>query len=137
MIATLIRTEALADRTMGVWLFDGVHFCHTLEDVVRGPGIKVKGKTAIPAGLYRLSLETSPKYGPDTPTINDVPGFVGIRVHGGNGPDDTEGCALVAFNRSGDTIQGQAKTELVKRLKANGGACLLVIVDHFRPLPQI
>lgn len=135
MIATLIRTEALEDRTIGVWLFDGEHFCHTLEDTARPDGVKVKGATCIPPGLYRLSLETSPKYGPDTPTINNVPGFVGIRVHGGNTPEDTEGCPLVAFNRIGNIVQGQAKTELVKRLKVAGRSCLLVIVNHFSKIP--
>lgn len=135
MIATILRLEAFEDRTLGVWLFDGQHFCYTLEDAIRPPGIKVKGCTAIPGGLYRLTLETSPRFGPDTPTILDVPNFIGIRVHGGNDPKDTEGCPLVAFERVGNSVRGQAKDPLVSRLKKNGGSCLLTIVDHFRKIP--
>jgi hypothetical protein len=135
VIATLKRLESCADRTLGVLLFDGIHFCHTLEDIVRPTGIKVNGETAIPAGIYRLSLENSPKFGKNCPSILGVPGFSGVRVHGGNGPKDTNGCPLVAFNRVGNSIQGQAKDALAERLTLNGGSCLLIIVDYFKHLP--
>lgn len=135
MISVLVRTESLVDRTLGVWLIDGEHFCHVLEDTVRPLGIKLNGVTAIPAGIYRLSLENSPKFGKNCPTINGVSGFTGVRVHGGNKPEDSEGCPLVAFNRIGNEIHGQAKDALVERLLKNYGSSFLVIVDHFRKLP--
>lgn len=75
--------------------------CYTLEDAIREiAGVpveqwKVAGETAIPAGRYRLTFEDSPRFGPDTLTVNDVPGFTGIRIHAGNDDADTHGCLLV------------------------------------------
>jgi len=84
--------------------------CFTLEDPVRlddpdtpeDEGAKVPKRTAISAGRYRVTLENSPRFGPDTVTIHDVPGFTGIRVHGGNDEGDTEGCPLVGRKRDLD-----------------------------------
>jgi hypothetical protein len=42
-----------------------------------------------------VTLENSNRFGPDTITINDVPGFSAIRMHGGNSAADTDGCVLV------------------------------------------
>jgi hypothetical protein len=77
--------------------------CYTLEDEVREiPGQpvaawKIKGATAIPAGRYLLTLEHSPRFGPDTLTLRDVPGFTGVRMHAGNTEHDTEGCPLLGM----------------------------------------
>lgn len=87
-------------RTFGEIFIDGVYECVTLEDPVRP--IKIKGITAIPAGRYRISMEDSPHFGPDTLTINDVPQYSYVRIHSGNTEADTEGCLLV----------GQAKNSL-------------------------
>jgi len=77
----------------GDWFIEGKWQCHTLEDELREN--KVQAETAIPAGLYELVLEDSPRFGPDTITFKDVRSFSHIRVHGGNDDDDTEGCILV------------------------------------------
>lgn len=135
LFLALVRTEATADRTMGVLLANGEHFCHVLEDTLRPRGVKVAGVTAIPAGLYRVTLEQSPKFKRIMPTILAVPNFEGVRMHGGNRPEDTEGCPLVAFNRSGLVIQGTAEKELTQKIKDAGGSCLLAIIDHLEPLP--
>lgn len=74
--------------------------CLTLEDAIRAPGVKVPGQTCIPPGRYRLRLITSPKFGPDTPSLDDVPGFTAIRIHAGNVIEDTEGCLVVGDTRS-------------------------------------
>lgn len=132
---TLVRTEAIADRTLGRLLANGEHFCHVLEDTLRPRGVKVAGVTAIPAGLYRVTLEKSPKFKRIMPTILRVPNFEGIRIHGGNRPEDTEGCPLVAFNRSGLVIHGTAERELTAKIKGAGGSCLLAIIDHLEGLP--
>lgn len=132
---TLVRTEATADRTLGQLLANGEHFCHVLEDTLRPRGVKVAGVTAIPAGLYRVTLEKSPKFKRIMPTIKGVPNFEGVRMHGGNRPEDTEGCPLVAFNRYGLAIQGTAEKELTAKIKDAGGSCLLAIIDHLEDLP--
>ena len=131
----LVRTEAAADRTMGVLLANGEHFCHVMEDALRPHGVKVARVTAIPAGLYRVTLEKSPKFKRIMPTIKAVPNFEGVRMHGGNRPEDTEGCPLVAFNRSGLVIQGTAEKDLTAKIQGAGGSCLLAIIDHLGPLP--
>lgn len=132
---TLIRTDAQDDRTLGELFLNGSRFCYTLEDLVRAEGVKIKGKTAIPAGLYLVKLTMSPKFGRITPQILGVENFDGVRMHGGNDPVDTEGCPLVAFNRTGNKIQGTAEAALTAKIQEAGGSCLLAIVDHFAPVP--
>lgn len=103
MIILLQRTRCDGARTFGELLVEGRRLCATLEDPVREvPGQpvdawKVHGATAIPAGVYRLSLEQSPRFGPDTLTVNGVPGFTGVRMHAGNTEADTEGCPLLGL----------------------------------------
>lgn len=98
----LIRTDANALRTIGELSLDGAWFCYTLEDTIQTS--KVPGKTAIPAGTYKLDLTHSPKFNTMLPLLTNVPGFEGIRVHAGNTADDTEGCILVGFDRLADMI---------------------------------
>lgn len=104
----ILRTKLLLDRTIGQLYIDDVLFCFTLEDKVRevvGKPVsfwKVQGETAIPSGSYDVILETSPRFGPDTITILRVPGFTGVRMHGGNKPADTEGCPLVGYKLAGE-----------------------------------
>ncbi len=112
--------------TFGDLSIDGEHFCFTLEDQVREmPGApvaqwKVKGETAIPAGRYRVTLEHSPRFGPETITIHGIEGFSGVRVHGGNDVDDTEGCPLVGnkIDRATGTISGAKAAGVLVALKA-------------------
>lgn len=100
------------ERTLSALYVDGVWECHVLEDRVREiPGEpvgawKIPKRTAIPSGTYRVSLEFSPRFGPDTITINDVPGFEAIRVHSGNDEDDTEGCPIVGQEIENGLIKG-------------------------------
>ena len=107
---------------------DGVSlFCLTLEDTVRAYGIKVPGETAIPEGLYKVTITYSPKFKrlmPILHTESDLTiksngiGFEGIRIHGGNRHSDTEGCPLVAFNYINDhTIQGSAEKALTAKIQ--------------------
>ena len=135
LFLTLVRTEAAADRTMGQLLANGAHFAHTLEDLLRPAGVKIKGVTAIPAGLYRVQLTMSTRFKRIMPQIMAVENFEGVRFHGGNDPVDTEGCPLVAFNRAGLRIQGTAEAALTQRIQDAGGSCLLAIVDHLGPVP--
>lgn len=116
--------------TVGVLTLNGHHLCYTLEDVVRevaGQPVecwKVDGQTAIPAGRYQLTLENSGRFGPNTMTLNKVPGFVNIRVHAGNTDKDTEGCPLLGtalFKSAGqeeDGIMGGTSRPAVDMVKA-------------------
>lgn len=125
MMLTLQRTTpAGRPRTFGKLLAeDGHRLCYTLEDEVRElPGQpvatwKVKGATAIPAGRYRVSLEHSPRFGPDTLTVHDVPGFVGVRMHAGNTEQDTEGCPLLGMEVNPHGIVGGTSRPAVALIK--------------------
>ena len=97
MKLTLIRTGRLEGYTTGVLYVDRLMFCHTLEPQWRNLAIekKVRGKTAIPEGTYRIRLLHSPKFGRMMPCLLDVPHFTGILIHSGNYVGDTKGCILV------------------------------------------
>lgn len=121
----LDRTPSTAGTTFGKLFIDKSFFSHTLEDEIRElQGIpveqwKVPDYTCIPSGRYRITLENSARFGPDTITVNDVPGFTAIRMHGGNDKDDTEGCIIVGdqINREKGTISGSQVHGVLKRLK--------------------
>lgn len=111
----LIRNRFAESWTTGQLYIDDVYFCFTLEDVVRPVGApKVMHETAIPYGEYLVTLENSPRFGPNTITINDVPGFTGIRIHSGNTNQDTSGCIIVGYRitNSGVIVPGTTRTAL-------------------------
>lgn len=75
------RIAKKSDYTVGRLFVDGKYLCDVLEDKVREPGVKVPGKTAIPAGRYRVVVRMSPKFKRELPRLLDVPGFEGILMH--------------------------------------------------------
>jgi len=111
MELTLKRIARRAEYTIGRLYIDGRYFCDTLEDYDRlhFGGIKVAGRTAIPAGTYQLNFTYSPRFGRKEPyhtlsngllpIVVNVPQFSGVRIHIGNSASDTEGCILVGRNR--------------------------------------
>ncbi len=95
MLITLERDPSRNDWTLGHLSIDGRFFCFTCEDVVRPEGApKVPGKTAIPAGRYRVMITPSPRFKRDLPLLQGVPNFSGVRIHPGNTHEHTEGCIL-------------------------------------------
>lgn len=116
---TLKRIAKRPTYTIGRLYVDGKYFCDTLEDTDRGlrqslpecvnKSKKVKGKTAIPTGRYRVTLEIkSQKYSQVAfynfcngcvPRLLNVPAFDGILIHVGNTAVDTDGCILVGQNK--------------------------------------
>jgi hypothetical protein len=138
---TLNRDAYLARTTLGELLTPGgKHFCFTLEDTVRGYGIKVKKETAIPSTGdgedYYMTVRNSPKYGEVVVIYtrekegiyyleNGGVSFQMILAHGGNDHGDTEGCILVNKNRlikegSAWGTMKKAILQKVKELEADG-----------------
>ena len=145
----LLRKWQVSESTLGE-LFDGSdRICFTLEDRVR-PGdifqVKIPGKTAIPAGRYRMVITYSPRFKRDLPLLEDVPNFTASRIHAGNRAEDTEGCIIVG-NAIGD-VEGDgpddvlqsriAESAVLRRIKAaldEGDECFITIEDQFAPDP--
>jgi Family of unknown function (DUF5675) len=137
----ILQREPSEDSfTRGELSCNGLLLCHTLEDVVREvPTMpvaewKIKGRTAIPAGRYRVTLENSNRFGADTLTINDVEGFDKIRMHGGNTEADTEGCPLLGLVRTESGIRNCAPAvaavkELVRAGLSRGGEVWIEIIN--------
>lgn len=100
MKLTLKRNFKGPDYTIGKLYIDGHYFCDTLEDTVRPAGQKIAGKTAIPAGDYKVIKSYSPRFKKILPEILDVPGFSGVRIHAGNTAKDTDGCLLLGLNKT-------------------------------------
>jgi hypothetical protein len=107
-------------------------FSNTLEDKVRpSDEPKVYGKTAIPFGIYKITITFSPKFNRLLPLINNVPGFEGIRIHPGNTAEDTEGCILVGVNDQVGFIHHSKATfdELFSILKDSGQDSFTLIIE--------
>lgn len=142
MELTLIRRYRGSEYTIGDLYINGEKLCNTLEDTDRGltqttPLSEIKEKkipreTAIPTGTYKITLEvTSPKFNKYSfykevcdgklPRLLEVPGFDGILIHVGEGPNGknlTEGCILVGDNTivGGLTNSKQRFKELYSKL---------------------
>jgi hypothetical protein len=130
MELTVLRNRFHKDYTAGQLYIDGVYFCFTLEDEIRD--VKVKGETAIPEGYYDVAFEDSPKFGPQTLTILNVPNFTHIRIHAGNTEKDTDGCILVGWriNSAGVIVPGTSRTALVELKKKVTMPCKIRIINQ-------
>lgn len=116
MRITVFRLKQNETTTIGLMYLESELFCYTLEDVTRDE--KIYGKTAIDAGIYKVVLTRSNRFKRIMPLLLDVPKFKGIRIHGGNTHENTEGCILVAKRLLNDnTIQGSMEDGLTKRLE--------------------
>jgi hypothetical protein len=111
----LYREEA-PGKTFGKLYKGGVYLCETLEDEVRKDGEYVEDATAIPYGRYRMSITYSNRFKKQMILITNVRGSkilyhgypidsCGIRVHGGNDENDTEGCVLAGKTRTATGIK--------------------------------
>ncbi len=100
-----LERQIFTDRsTIGSLFIDGIFECYTLEDIVRAPGIKIPGVTAIPYGNYEVIIDFSNRFARNMPHVLDVPMFEGIRIHPGNTSSDTEGCILLGTLKNTDRI---------------------------------
>lgn len=122
MNITLKRIALKEEYTIGRLYINGIYECDTLEDKVRDYNkdgdlldegeTKVYGKTAIPYGKYKVTLDVvSPKFSKykfyvevcegKLPRLLNVPHFEGILIHvadGYKGADLLSGCIGVGRN---------------------------------------
>lgn len=113
-----IKASPQENFTPGKLYLDNLFWCHTCEDEDRflegGVTEKIHGRTAIPRGRYRLTTSFSQRFQRVLPYVHDVPGYAGIRIHGGNRAEDSIGCILVGKVR---TTTGIAKcADTVQRI---------------------
>lgn len=92
-VVNVIRYSQSSESTLGLLLINWLFYCHTLEDAVRNA--KIAGITAIPSGVYNLSLRYSQRFGRRLIAVDNVPNYTGILFHPGNISENTEGCILV------------------------------------------
>ena len=69
-----------------------IAFCQTLEDIVRAPGIKIPGQTAIPAGEYIILPDFSQRFQRIMPFLQHISMFTRVMIHWLNFASQTEGC---------------------------------------------
>jgi len=131
----LTRDDCTDKRTLGTMLFPDGYVCQTLEDPVRPSGVKIAGDTAIPSGIYPVTITMSTRWGKLLPLLSNVPNFSGIRIHPGNTTADTQGCILVAKSRgkhddivSSKTAMEQVQKRIAAALTDPKGVCTIEIL---------
>lgn len=122
------------EYTIGRLSIDGECFCDTIEDTVRAlpstcpntsRGVacqckeKIYSRTAIPPGVYPVTLEYSPRLKKMLPRLHNVPHFLGVLIHSGNDQKASAGCIIVGKNRvKGKVLESRATLNgLLKRLE--------------------
>jgi hypothetical protein len=120
----LVRSVFTDTATLGRLFINDVFFAFTLEDKerdLRGNCTKkVQNKTCIDFGRYEVALTFSNHFKKFLPLLINVPCFEGIRIHGGNTAEDSEGCILIgAESNMRDRISNCAPklAELIQILK--------------------
>jgi hypothetical protein len=92
---------------------------HLEADLAHEKEDKINGQTAIPRGRYKVILSFSQHFGRVMPEVLDVPGYVGVRIHGGNTAADTLGCPLLGTERTADGVRDchQVNDHLIELLR--------------------
>lgn len=101
-------------------LYDGdTYLCDTLE-----PPVNVN-HPCVPVGTYEINYQPSKKFGTTMPFLLNVSGRVGIMLHPGNKPRDTQGCILVGRNNIKGTVLNSKVTfaNLDKLIRGYIGLC--------------
>lgn len=110
------------NSTLSEIYVDDVLIGYGLEDAVRE--LKIKGETAIPAGLYPLALNTygamNARYKRKFPAlhqgmveIKEIPNYSYVYIHIGNHIGDTAGCLLMG--ESWELIEGDYELRRSKK----------------------
>lgn len=148
MKLTLKRIALRPTYTIGKLYIDDAYFCDTLEDTVRDLNKngkfdngeqKIKGKTAIPYGTYKITTNVvSPRfkdrawaklYDGKIPRLINVPSFDGVLMHPGSSAADTSGCLLVGKNTIIGRLTDSQKTfhALMQKIKGQKNITIEII----------
>ncbi len=102
-------------------------FCYVLEDAGRPNGVKVQAETCIPEGVYRVEISRSNRFKKDMILLYNQEDksvyrygarFTGVRVHGGNSIDNTEGCPLANYHSDGEgKAWGRASDDILAKIR--------------------
>jgi hypothetical protein len=100
----LERFARAGNTTLGRYYINNARQHYILEDKDRDlhasmplteiASIKIWGKTAIPVGIYEVTMRWSPNFRAYLPYITGIPGFDLVMFHIGNWHTDTDGCLL-------------------------------------------
>lgn len=147
----LKRIAKKPNYTIGKLFIDNVYFCDTIEDTDRNleqsmsissiQKIKIKNKTAIPRGTYKVALNVvSPRLSKKefyiknsnngrVPRLINVPGFDGILIHVGNTAEDSSGCILVGKNKEVGKVLDSKETfiKLYKKLQTEPNNISIIV----------
>ncbi len=124
----LLKTTILHEThvcTISMLEIDNVFFGFICEDGFRQT--KVPDETRIPGGRFQIIQARTGKFFTNykrrfghewVPCLVNVPGFSGILIHIGNGPDDSRGCMLVgrSWGYTGNSHYVGDSTETYKKL---------------------
>lgn len=90
--------------TIGKLYLNDTYLCDTLEPP------KYVNHPCIEKGTYRIGYQYSNKFGRNMPFLLNVNGRVGIMIHPGNYPKDTQGCVLLGRNLSKGSVSNSKQT---------------------------
>ena len=90
--------------TIGKLYLNDTYLCDTLEPP------KYVNHPCIEKGTYRIGYQYSNKFGRNMPFLLNVNGRVGIMIHTGNYPKDTQGCILVGRNLAKGSVSNSKQT---------------------------
>ena len=90
--------------TIGKLYLNDTYLCDTLEPP------KYVNHPCIDKGTYRIGYQYSNKFGQNMPFLLSVNGRVGIMIHPGNYPRETQGCILVGRNLQKGSVSNSKKT---------------------------
>jgi hypothetical protein len=75
----------------------------------------------IPALVYKVQVNLSPRFGTLMPMLLQVPGRTGIRIHGGTKPSHSRGCVLITRRRE--------YQDFVKKLLEEQETCAPIYIE--------
>lgn len=134
MDIALARMKFGDKSTIGEFWYNGKFLCYSLEPALGDGG---KGY-AIPAGCYRVTLVTSPKFKRTVPLLHDVPGRTAIEIHPGNTHADTKGCILPGMEYLGIDRIGRSREafEMLVGLMAKAGEDVYISIVNNQAAKQ-